>query len=141
MKKIFYVLITLWSIQVNGQTIEDPRYCAFVPRDAKGEIKRSSAVIAKFRSLYPCPSTGLMTGPCPGWSADHTIPLAVGGCDAFWNMAWLPNVIKSSANPWAKDRWERRIYKVDPTTQGFNPKCCNYSLVIFDDELVIPPSP
>lgn len=136
----FIVLILLsWSTLAFGLSTEDPRYCGFVPRDANGDIKRSSTAITKFRSLYPCPSTGLTTGACPGWSIDHTLSLAIGGCDAFWNMAWLPNKIKKCASSECKDRWERKIYPIDATqVQGYNPKCCVRALITFDEIINIP---
>lgn len=79
-------------------------------RNADGTIKRSSAVLAAFRRLYPCPSTRLTTGPCVGWAADHVKPLACGYADAVWNLQWLPVVIKSGPGTLPKDRWERKIY-------------------------------
>lgn len=79
-------------------------------RNADGTIKRSSAVLAAFRRLYPCPSTRLTTGPCPGWALDHPRPLACGYADAVWNLQWLPVIIKSGPGAFPKDRWERRVY-------------------------------
>jgi hypothetical protein len=88
----------------------DPRHCGQPARDAHGRIVRSHATIDQFRALWPCPSTGKRTGPCPHWAIDHTIPLACGGCDVVGNMQWLPDSIKSARGPIAKDRWERRVY-------------------------------
>lgn len=94
--------------------ITDPRYCGPPARDADGTIHRSTAVRASFVRLYPCPSTGEVSGACPGWAVDHVIPLSVGGCDAVGNMAWMPLAIKScsakSGVP-CKDRWERDVYR------------------------------
>jgi len=95
----------------------DLRYCGPPARDAEGRIVRSSAARAAFVRMYPCPATGTVTGSCPGWSVDHVIPLAVGGCDAPHNMQWLPNAIKSCALATGlpcKDRWEQRVYRVEP---------------------------
>ena len=89
------------------------RYCydpENVPRTDSGRIKRSSTVLTHFKRIHPCPSTGLRTGSCPGWSMDHIIPMAVGGCDTVWNLQWLPNEIKSAAGEFPKDRWERKVY-------------------------------
>ena len=55
------------------------------------------------QSEHPCPSTGLATGPCPGYRKDHVIPLACGGPDAVSNMQW-----QTIAEARAKDRWERK---------------------------------
>jgi hypothetical protein len=88
----------------------DTRCCVKPERDKHGEIKRSRSVVAAFRSLYACPSTGRREGACPGWSADHVIPLKCGGRDSVSNLQWLPNAIKSGSGVLPKDRWERRVY-------------------------------
>ena len=95
----------------------DPRYCqlaASVPRDASGQIIRSSAVIRAFRKAHPCPVTNLTVGACPGWSIDHVLPLVCGGCDLITNLQWLPNTIKSCAGAQCKDRWEQKVYCTQP---------------------------
>jgi hypothetical protein len=89
------------------------RYCYTmdtVPRYEDGTIKRSSWVREKFRQSHPCPATGFTVGACPGWAVDHVIPLVCGGCDAVWNMQWLPVTIKSGSDEDDKDRWEQRVY-------------------------------
>ena len=94
---------------------DDPRYCGEPARDVNGKIIRSAAVIAQFKRIHPCPSTGKTAGACPGWQIDHIIPLAVGGCDAILNMQYLPNAIKTCAATTGipcKDRWERKIYAI-----------------------------
>ena len=45
-----------------------------VPRDAAGNIKRSTAQRAMFVRDWPCPATHEVTGSCPGWAVDHIIP-------------------------------------------------------------------
>jgi hypothetical protein len=90
--------------------LTEVRRCGPPPRTASGEIKRRSDVLTAFKKLYACPSTGLHTGSCPDWSIDHTLPLALGGCDAVFNLQWLPNAIKSCAGTACKDRWERKVY-------------------------------
>lgn len=88
-----------------------------IPRDARGDIARSTAARAAFVRVHPCPSTGEVTGACPGWSVDHVIPLAVGGADDPINMQWLPQTIKACAarpDMQCKDRFERRIYRCRP---------------------------
>jgi hypothetical protein len=94
--------------------LAETRICGAPARYASGEIKRSSAVIAAFRRIHPCPSTGLTTGSCPGWQADHVLSLAAGGCDAVSNLQWLPVQIKTCAADWCKDRWERKVYAPVP---------------------------
>jgi hypothetical protein len=93
--------------------LEETRYCGEPARHHGGGIKRSTAVITAFKKQHPCPVTGLPAGTCSGWSVDHVIPLAVGGCDSVSNLQWLPNEIKSCAGVFCKDRWERKIY-ADP---------------------------
>lgn len=89
----------------------DPRFCGAPARDSAGKIKRSSAAKAEFARMYACPSTGETSGSCPGWSIDHIIPLACGGCDSPHNMQWLDLRIKSCAGQACKDRWERSVYQ------------------------------
>lgn len=85
------------------------RYCGPPARDADGKIKRSHAVLAAFEKAHPCPAAGAGYS-CPGWAMDHVIPLACGGCDAVWNLQWLPDEIKNCAGTKCKDRFERKIY-------------------------------
>jgi hypothetical protein len=49
---------------------------------------RSRTVAREFQREHPCPSTGLPTGPCPGYWKDHIVPLACGGPDAVANLQW-----------------------------------------------------
>ena len=90
----------------------DKRYCyaiTDIPRDSNGVIIRSSKPGYAFRQIHSCPVTFKTTGACPGWSIDHVIPLASGGCNILENMQWLPNEIKTCAGKFCKDRWERII--------------------------------
>lgn len=113
-------LAFLWAASANGQDTPelmgpfqemDVRICGIEPiRTEQGNIVRSSKVLADFQKRHPCPSTGLATGRCPGWSKDHVIPLACGGCDTIENLQWMKNSIKSCAGTECKDRWERKIY-------------------------------
>jgi hypothetical protein len=86
------------------------RQCGEPARDAKGTIIRRADVLYAYRKAHPCPVTGKTTGACPGWSMDHIVPLAKGGCDMVSNLAWMPNSIKSCAAPNCIDRWERTYY-------------------------------
>ena len=111
MKKIMTIAIAVTClINAAAQAAdgnEETRYCS--------DNKRKSSVVVAFKRIHPCPSTGEPEGPCPGWSVDHIIPLAVGGCDAVINLQWLPNEIKSCAGTLCKDRWERKVYKKSET--------------------------
>ncbi len=84
------------------------RYCGTPERNADGSIKRDQSIIAAFRNLYACPSTGLHTGACPGWSINHDKPRGCGGCDAVYNMSWHSNLVKTSSVI-GIDRYERNI--------------------------------
>jgi hypothetical protein len=90
------------------------RYCGPPARLADGSIRRRADVIAAFRKFHPCPGTLKFTGACANWSINHEIPLACGGCDAVFNMRWLPNDVKSAAGPHAVDRFERKINAATP---------------------------
>lgn len=70
---------------------------AWAPADARQP--RSRAVLREFQRLYPCPSTGLKTGACPGWQRDHEWPLECGGSDTVANLQWLQIAVH-----WAKTR-------------------------------------
>lgn len=59
---------------------------------------------AEFQRLQPCPATGRAWGPCPGWVADHVVPLCAGGRDEPENMAW-----QRLAESRRKDAAERRL--------------------------------
>jgi len=108
------LLATLVCTQVLANELDpllEYRYCTVTPtRDADGSISRRLDVLVAFKRIHPCPSTGAPSGACPGWSMDHVIPLAVGGCDAVTNLQWLPHAIKSCAGTKCKDRFERLIY-------------------------------
>lgn len=108
--KCIVVLALLLGL-FSGDLQADERYCTIEPvRTEQGKIKRSTTELNNFKKEHPCPSTGKTFGSCPGWSIDHVIPLACGGCDKVENMQWLPVQIKSVAGKYQKDRWERKIY-------------------------------
>lgn len=65
---------------------------------------RDASQVRKFRSVHPCPSTGRVVGPCPGWVVDHVRPLCDGGRDAPSNMRW-----QSREDSYQKDKIERAI--------------------------------
>ena len=97
-----------------ADALAETRYCGAPARAADGSIRRRSDVLAAFQRAHPCPSTGLTTGACPGWSKNHVVPLACGGCDAVANLQWLPNDVKSAAGAHAVDRFERKINASTP---------------------------
>ena len=114
---VILIALTGCAAQVTPQSLMasiDPdlletRYCGEPKRDISGRIVRRTAVITAFKRIHPCPATGLPTGACTGWSVDHVMPLSDGYCDAVSNLQWLPNVLKSGAGHYPKDRWERKI--------------------------------
>lgn len=121
MKIVAIVVFAIAALIYFEADAADIRYCTDTPeRDAKGKIKRSRAVIAEFKREHPCPVTGESTGACPGWSIDHVIPLACGGCDQIHNLQWLTNEIKSCSGNLCKDRWERTIYCRDQAVLRLN---------------------
>jgi hypothetical protein len=63
---------------------------------------RSTAAVAEFKRLQPCPATSQVRGACPGWIVDHVEPLCAGGADAPSNMQW-----QTVEQAKAKDRGER----------------------------------
>lgn len=69
---------------------------AGAPRDPK--------TVVEFRKTHPCPHTGLVTGPCPGYVVDHMYPLCAGGADAPSNMMW-----QEYGASLVKDRLEREL--------------------------------
>lgn len=123
---MFLICALIWLVVLSStsmaQTLDptvDYRYAGVVVRDANGEIKRSTRVINAFKRKWACPATGLHTGPCPGWSINHSIPLSCGGKDVVSNMDWMPDEAKSCASDYCRDRYERRIYGGN----GMSPGC------------------
>lgn len=94
------------------------RYLGTVARDEEGNTVRDMRVVRAFQKIWACPSTGQRTGACPGWAADHVLPLACGGADAVYNLQWLPNEIKRASGVYAKDRFERKVYGGNGLSKG-----------------------
>lgn len=111
-----FIVANTWGAE--PWQLTETRYCGTPVRNADGSIKRSSTVLAAFQKAHPCPATGKTDGKCPGWAINHTIPLACGGCDSVANMDWMPDEIKSCAQPWCRDRWERKVYDAAPSYAG-----------------------
>lgn len=118
------LLLCLLALPALAQPLVETRYCGAPKRSAAGAIVRRSDVLTAFQRVHPCPATGLTTGACPGWSKNHVVPLACGGCDAVSNLQWLPNDIKACAGPHCIDRFERRINASTPP-QPDTPACVN----------------
>lgn len=117
------VLMALnWAFPSQGATLDpliEYRYIdsaagEVVKRDAKGTIIRRADVIAAFRKIHPCPSTGLYKGACAGWAINHDRSLACGGRDAVSNMSWMPTDIKACSGAHCVDRYERKINALNP---------------------------
>src|SRR5450631_3219318 len=62
--------------------------CVPCARDANGRIRRSPIGRRAFRQGHPCPSTGRISGACPGYVIDHVKALKHGGADETGNMQW-----------------------------------------------------
>lgn len=88
------------------KTYAQPRARALTPsygpqRDEHGRFVRSQSAKDAFRRRNPCPCTGRISGPCPGYVIDHIKALKRGGADRPENMQW-----QSVTAAKAKDRWE-----------------------------------
>lgn len=108
---IFTIAVIISLCQTaNAGPLDETRCCVVPVLNPDGTNKRSAAVLAAFQKIWPCPSTGLKTGACPGWQKDHVLPLECGGKDEVSNIAWMPTVVKAGRGTLPKDRWERKIY-------------------------------
>ena len=114
--KTLLIILILISLPAEAELV-DIRFCGAPLRDSHNHIIRYTTVLNHFKKLWPCPSTGLTSGPCPGWAIDHVIPLSCGGCDDIINLQWLPDSQKSCAGN-CKDRWERKIYGGHQISKG-----------------------
>ena len=108
MKRLLLLLLCL-PLLAAAMPLEETRYCGPPKRDARGQIIRRADVLTAFQRIHPCPVTGLKTGACPRWQKNHAIPLACGGCDEVSNLYWANEQIKTCADPWCIDRFERKI--------------------------------
>lgn len=125
------VLIAACAVEAKANPLVDERYIGEPKRDAKGQIIRRADVINAFKHIHPCPSTGKKTGACKGWQINHVIPLACGGADAVSNMQWMPTITKTCWQDWCNDRFERKIYAVEPKQNGT--ESCKNEIVIIND--------
>jgi len=113
MYKYLFMLLVATTAYADP-ALEETRYCGQPLRNTDGSIHRRSDVIAAFKRLHPCPATLKTVGACPGWQANHVVPLACGGCDAVSNLVWVPTDIKTCSQPHCVDRYERRISAATP---------------------------
>ena len=98
----------------------ETRYCGAPKRDASGDIIRRADVIAAYRKLHPCPSTGkLGKGACPDWALNHNVSLACGGCDSVSNLSFMRNDVKKIV-----DSYELKINASTPP-QPDTARCVN----------------
>ena len=107
MRNLFLLVVFLYVTPVNADNhLTETRCCKIPERNADGSIKRNRAVVRAFERLYPLPD-GYDRSE---WHVDHVIPLSMGGADAVHNLQWLPKIIKTCADDWCKDRFERKVY-------------------------------
>ena len=85
--------------------LDETRCCITPIRNADGTIKRSTTVINAYKRIWPCPSTHLTTGSCPGWALNHAVPLSCGGKDEVSNLLWMRDDAKK-----IQDSYERIIF-------------------------------
>lgn len=110
-----YKLLILFLISTAAHAdpaLEETRYTSKVIRNSDGSIHRRADVVAAFKRIHPCPSTGKTYGACPNWQANHTIPLACGGTDTVSNLMWAHKSIKTGSAatcPYCIDRVELKI--------------------------------
>lgn len=78
-----------------------------VTAQAAAPVKRDPKVVRVWRKTHPCPATGKTTGACPGWRADHIIPLELYGPDRVDNLQWQE--LEASK---VKDKLENEAAKV-----------------------------
>lgn len=131
-------MLALASSLTYSDPLKDERYVTTVKRDGNGQIIRRADVIAAFKKIHPCPSTGKSVGACKGWHINHVIPLACGGVDAVSNMAWQPAVVKMCWQDWCQDRFERKVYAPLTPIEGVDKKICKNEIVIINDRVTIP---
>ena len=114
MKALWLVLCLLGTAaygQAPALNLTETRYCGAPKRDFNGVIIRDSKVVYAFRKANACPSTQIFgMSACPGWSLNHSIPLACGGCDAVSNLTWMRNDVKKIV-----DNYERKISASTPS--------------------------
>ena len=107
---LFGAVLVMHNAQaVECTPYEDCRYQGAPIRNADGSIHRDYKVISAHKKKHPCPSTGLTTGACPGWSLNHNCSLACGCVDAVWNLSWMRNDVKKII-----DGYERKINASTP---------------------------
>ena len=118
---VLFVTLMVWAFPSHGAGCDPLTECRYIDprtevikRDANGTIIRRADVIAAFRKIHPCPSTGLYKGACKGWAINHDRSLACGGRDEVSNLSWMPTDVKACAGAHCVDRYERKINALSP---------------------------
>ena len=79
-----------------------------------GAFARDPKQVDIFRKANRCPSTGLFTGPCPGFRADHVIPICLfPQFDLAANLKW-----QSQTESYIKDLFEREMCAMKRKLEG-----------------------
>lgn len=125
---ILIILMAFINLPTLANPLLDNRYVSEIKRLPNGDILRRADVLAAFKRIHPCPSTGKAYGACRGWQINHVIPLACFGEDAVSNLSWQPTVTKICWQDFCQDRFERKIYAIGKGT----PYCKNEIVIITD---------
>lgn len=105
---------------IPNSALTETRYCGAPKRDFNGEIIRDPKVIYAYRRANACPSTRKYgMGACTGWSLNHTVALACGGCHSVGNLVWMRNDVKKLV-----DSYELKIGASTPP-QPDTARCVN----------------
>lgn len=124
-------ILALYALASYADPLAEERYVKVINRDIYGHIARRADVLAAFKKIHPCPSTGKSIGACKGWQINHIIPLACFGLDGVSNLGWFPTVIKTGWQDYQIDRWERLVYARPDTNSIY----CKNKIVIITDPL------
>jgi len=83
---------------LNAQIVTSPKLppprtrrnpsCINCVRDLSGRPLLNPVPVRAFVRSHPCPSTGLVKGPCTGYIINYIKPLNHGGSDTPENMRW-----------------------------------------------------
>ena len=67
---------------------------AALPLFAEAKNPRDREELRAFRLDNPCPTTGTVTGKCPGWHVGYMVELCANGQDKRDNMRWMTEADK-----------------------------------------------
>jgi hypothetical protein len=102
-KVILIVLTITLSVLTSSILATDLRFCGEPKRDSRGDISRSSTVIAEFKKLFPLPAQYNRND----FQINHAIPLVCGGCDSIENLIWMHKKAKTCNEDYCQDRHEQ----------------------------------